>query len=84
MNARMIKISPVTVAIIAFNFGPPGAFIHRVNAGLKNARMPIARTRIPTIRKTVFTIFIISSSTQVLPLFHMLVFLLRLPLLMMS
>jgi len=56
----IIRIIPTTIAIVAFNLGPPGAFIKRVKFGLRNAPIPNNKTISPTIVKIKFTVSMVS------------------------
>ncbi len=52
---------PTTIAIIAFNLGPPGALIHLTKLGLKNAPIPNNNTINPVIIRIVFAISMVST-----------------------
>ena len=52
----MIMIKPTTVHIMAFNLGPPGAFINLSRLGFMNVAIPISVTTVPIIRSIVFVI----------------------------
>jgi len=68
IKPNMIRITPATIAIIAFIMEDPGALIHRARLGLKNAPMPKSVTINPTMRRMMFVIPMLSIS--VLLLFH--------------
>jgi len=52
---------PTTIAIIAFNLGPPGALINLAKFGLKNAPIPNKSTINPVIIRIVFAICMVST-----------------------